>query len=150
MKITKILAVSALIFCVVIAIASAGCTGNAAQNIEGDVTVVADAKLTAPMDDIVKAFDKKYAKATIQITYGDSADIASKIVAGTITPNNFVSTDAASIDKVVNAKLAAEYYASTMPYKVMVDTATNEMGVIFLTFMESADAKAIFKSYGYT
>jgi len=149
MKITKILAGSILIFCVIIAVASAGCTGNPTQNIVGDVKVIADSKLTTPMDDIIKAFDKKYPKVNISITYGDSADIASQIISGTVTPNNFVSMDTESIDKVVKANLTAGYFSTTMTYKVMVDTATNDMGVLFLAFMNSADAKAIFKSHGY-
>ncbi|HJJ36419.1 MAG TPA: substrate-binding domain-containing protein [Methanocorpusculum sp.] len=150
MKVTKIAAVSALILCVILAIASAGCTGNAAQNVEGDLDVIADTKLTAPMTDIIMAFEKKYTKVNTTISYGNSNEIASQMIAGTITPDNFVSTDEASIKSVEKANLSLHYAATTLPYNVMIDSGETVTGALFLSFMEGADGKAIFKSHGYT
>ena len=150
MKITKIAAASALILCVILATASAGCTGNTTQNIEGNVSVIADSKLTDPMNDIVKAFGKMYTKINTTITYGESSDIASQMISKTISPDNFVSTDETSINAVEKANLSAKYVAETLPYNVMIDTAGESVtGKLFLAFMKGADGKAIFKSYGY-
>ncbi len=151
MKITKIAAVAALLLCVLLTVAAAGCTGSTAQSVVGNMTVAIDSNLKEPMTDIVVAFDAKYVNVGISYNFGESAELANKIVNGTLEVDAFVSLNAADIQRVTEEKNIDTFNATTLPCSVYVTADTQGVvPIAFVSFMSSTDGKAIFKRYGHT
>jgi molybdate transport system substrate-binding protein len=96
---------------VVLALALAGCatgagTGSpdAADAPQGEITVLAAASLTGPLDEIVEEFEARDPGATVTVSYGGSSALAQQIVAGSPV-DVFLSASSATMRTVADAGL---------------------------------------------
>jgi molybdate transport system substrate-binding protein len=96
---------------VVLALALAGCstgagTGSpdAADAPQGEITVLAAASLTGPLDEIVDEFEARDPGATVTVSYGGSSALAQQIVAGSPV-DVFLSASSATMRTVADAGL---------------------------------------------
>ena len=160
MKSKKLAVLAVLALCVVLAVASAGCTGNNNAGITGSVTVLAADTLVDPMDDLEIAFDNRYVNADLTVEYGDSGILAAGLIAGTVTADVYIADNTDDAQAVVDAGLAKEYAVfatkdvggSTIKaaYTLMKASEEEQAPLTFVTLLKGGDCKAIFKYYGYT